>query len=248
MEKAIQQGRNRTGIDMSPIDSKKMVSGAEGHAPSKSVDGMSLADMEQSYISSAEPLGSVPLPGTVKGALKTTLEKAQGHNPEMFINKLGERLAYERSGVRIYDCLIRKCQGAPDASQPQIPIDRLQHFRNEEAEHFTVLKECMESIGADPTAQTPDADVSALASSGLMKVIMDPRTSMSQCLEAMLTIEATDNDAWELMIQLADDLGLEDIRSRFEHCRKQEETHLKEIKQWYVSSVRQQAAAAPPRH
>lgn len=245
MEKSTQMGRNRTGIDMSPIDSKEMIRGSENYAPSQG-NGLSLSAIERDYIQHSEAVGSVPIPGTIKGALKSVMDKVSGRNPEMLINKLGERLAYERSGVRIYESFITKCETAmaQDPASQQIPMDQLREIRDQEAQHFQLLKESIESLGADPTAQTPDADMTGVASMGLMKVVMDSRTTVSQSLEAMLSIELTDNAAWELLIKLAEDMGLTDMSNEFRRALHQEEIHLQRIRQWYEQSVRSQAGTS----
>jgi Domain of unknown function (DUF892). len=235
-------GMNRTGMDMSPIHSKEMLHVDEG-IPQVTNGGSSPAAIENYFLENADPLGSVPLPGTIKGAAKSTMKMATGHHPEVFINKLGERLAYERSGVRIYQQLIAKCTHAADALTPdlQLPIERMQQFCRQEEEHFDLLTQCLKKLGADPTAQTPDADASGVAASGLMKVITDPRTSISQCLQAMLAIELADNAAWELLILLAQDMGMTDMAQQFEHALQQEDVHLREVRDWYEKSVRGQA-------
>lgn len=235
-------GMNRTGIDMSPIHSKKMMHVDEGIP--QTTDGSSTVDMIEDYfLEEADPLGSVPLPGTIKGVAKASLKMASGHHPEVLINKLGERLAYERSGVRVYQQLIAKCQHAPQDLTPelQLPLDRMREFCSQEEEHFELLTNCLKKLGADPTAQTPDADASGVAASGLMKVIMDPRTSISQCLQAMLAIELTDNAAWELLAKLAEDVGMKDMAKQFQNALQQEDIHLREVRDWYEKSVRAQA-------
>jgi len=243
MEKSTQMGRNRTGIDMSPIDSKAMIEGAMNSPVTQT--SQSIRSIERDYIQQSDAVGSVPIPGTIKGALKSTMQKVTGSNPEMFINKLGERLAYERTGVRIYESFINKCEAAlADKEMGDIiPIDQVRQFRNQEAEHFQILKDCLDKLGADPTAQTPDANISGVAASGLMKVIMDPRTTVGQCLEAMLSIELTDNAAWELLIKLAEDMGMSDMAEQFRHALRQEDVHLQSIRQWYETAVRAQAGA-----
>ena len=243
MEQNMKLGMNKTGIDMSPVLSKEMIEASEKMA----LNGENIeADMmlfEQFYLDNDDPLGSVPMPGTVKGAVKSTMKMMTGHHPEVFINKLGERLAYERSGVRIYEQLIMKCEHAQANGLPglKIPLATLQEFHHQEAEHFQMLVGCMKKLGADPTAQTPDADASGVAAMGQMKVIMDPRTSISQALEAMLSLELTDNAAWELLIKLAEDMDLPDMAEQFEHALAQEDKHLIQVKQWYEDSIRQQS-------
>lgn len=241
MEKTNQLGANKTGIDMSPLMTKDMIS-TEGLYMGETHEIDMRDQMQRYYLQESDTLGSVPMPGTIKGAVKSTMKMATGKHPEAFINKLGERLAYERSGVRIYEQLITKCEHSRVGNQldTRLPLERLREFRDQEAEHFEMLVGCMKDLGADPTAQTPDADASGVAASGLMKVIMDPRTSVSQSLEAMLTLELTDNAAWELLIKLADDMSLSDMVTKFEHAFAQEEVHLREVRQWYEQSVREQ--------
>lgn len=252
MEKTAELGKNRTGIDMSPVHSKEMISGAEKMTDANiydrtdevaELDIRSMAAIDAQYVREADPVGSVPMPGTLKGALKTGLKKAGGHNPEVFLNKLGQRLAFERTGVRLYESVITKCEAA-DEGHPAGPVtvEGLRHIRDEEEEHFLMLKEMMEKLGADPTAQTPDADVSGVAAMGIQQVLNDPRTNMPQCLEALLTIELADNAAWELLITLADELGLDDLGERFQRALAQEEEHVQQIRSWYEEMVVSQSA------
>lgn len=232
MENTDHLGMNRTGIDMAPLLTKAMVKGNDLFkvGPVSSAD---LAAIRSSYIQLKTPVGSVPVPGTFKGVLTSGKEKLTGHNPEILINKLGERLAFERTGVRLYDALIMKCEADQDSPGGRIiSVPLLKQFRDEETEHFLMVKEVMEAIGADPTAQTPDADAAALASLGIPKVLNEPRTSLSQCLDAILTAEMTDNGAWELLVELCDEMGLTDTASEFRRALTQEENHLKQIKSW----------------
>lgn len=232
MEKSTQLGLNRTGIDMAPFLGKEMVEG-QGLYKIGPINYADMAAIRASYITLGKPVGSVPVPGTFKGVLTSGKEKLTGHNPEVLINKLGERLAFERAGVRLYEALIMKCEASNvGKGKDVVSLDLLKQFRNEEAEHFLMVKETMESIGADPTAQTPDADVAGLASLGIIKVLTEPRTSVSQCLEALLTAEMTDNGAWELLVDLCEEMGLTDTASEFRRALAQEEVHLQHIKTW----------------
>ena len=246
MEKSTQMGMNRTGMDSSPIHGKAMASGARQYSPQARDGNGRIAALESSYFKAGHPVGSVPMPGTLKGAAKSMMEKLGGRNPEVLINKLGERLAYERSGVRLYESFIRKCEAMGSGIEP-VSIKELRHFCNEEAEHFQMLSEAITSMGADPTAETPDADVSGVAASGCMKVIMDPRTSISQCLETLLTVELADNAAWEVLIELCDGMGLDEMGERFRKALSQEQEHERKVKAWYRQSVSSQIGG-PTKH
>jgi hypothetical protein len=96
-------------------------------------------------------------------------------------------------------------------------------------------------IGGDPTVQSPCADVAGVASMGIMQVLTDPRTSITQCLQAMLVAELTDNDGWMLLIKLADNLGYVDMKAEFEAALQSEELHLQDVRAWLSECVMDQA-------
>lgn len=254
MEKTVEMGTNRTGMDMSPLQGKVMEAGAAEATPTAGSEA-ELHELGKDYIRGAGTLGSVPLPGTVRGALKAMKDKLTGRHTEVLLNKLGERLAFERSGVRVYEAFIAKCEAAAagDTLPAAVDLDMARQFCIEEAQHFALLRDVIEGLGADPTAQTPDADVAAVASLGQMKVIQDPRTSVPQCLEALLGLEQADNAAWELLVRLSRELTLDEIADRFHDAEEQEDRHLATVRGWLEAAVLEEAglgASAPgaPRH
>ncbi|MEJ7807785.1 MAG: ferritin Dps family protein, partial [Telluria sp.] len=103
-------GMNRTGMQMSPIDSRAM----QEVAPSvdrvgDGADDAAPVGIRSAYIASADTLGSIPLPATLGGAVSMALHALKGDSPHILLDKLGERLAFERTGARLYDALITKC-------------------------------------------------------------------------------------------------------------------------------------------
>lgn len=245
MEKSVHLGKNLTGIAMSPLQSKLMLAGTEA-APITGGSEYALHAVGKDYIEQAEPVGSVPLPGTVQGALKALKDKLTGQHTEMLLNKLGERLAFERSSSRVYECFISKCEAAAatGALPEAVSLDRARQFWQAETQHFAMLRDVMTALGADPTAQTPDADVAAVASMGCMSVIQDPRTSVTQCLETLLTLEMTDNAGWEMLIRLAREMTMDEIAERFQRAQEEENLHLATVRAWYQSAVMAEAGLA----
>jgi hypothetical protein len=234
MESSTHMGLNRTGIQMSPVDTDQMIEGVARMRPSDSDETM--VEMRSDYIAEAEPVGTVPVPGNVKGVAKTVAKKLTGKRPEVFIDKLGERLAFERTGTRLYDALLTKFEVIEDGTH-SVPIDMLRQFRNQEAAHFELLAQCMEEIGADPTAQTPCADVTGVEALGLLQVLSDPRTTPAQSLNAILIAELADNAGWELLSALAEDMGQTEMAERFQRALAEEEKHLAHIKTWHEQAV-----------
>ena len=247
MKQPTDAGMNKTGIDMSPIDIKELLSGVEASQPSSQGDEQTLASYRSGYIKEADPIGSVPVPGSLKGAAKTGLQKLTGKKPEVLLDKLGARLAFERAGTRLYDALLGKCLIRSDEAagfSGGLSLDRLREFRNEEAQHFMLVMEAMKDLGADPTAVTPGADADGVASIGLMQVMTDPRTSIAQSLHALLIAELADHDGWELLIKLADELGQDEMANTFRGALAEEEQHLTTIRGLVEKSCMNEAGVA----
>lgn len=225
-------GPNKTGIATSTIDIEKMLAGMDSKLalPSSEGDERAIAEVRSDYIENAEPVGSMPPPATLKGAAKTGAKMLKGERPQLFLDKLGERLAFERTGTRLYDAFIAKCRAQPTDA---IEDGQLVRIRNEEAKHFALLGECIEFLGGDPTAQTPCADVAGVAASGLMQVVTDPKTTVAQSLGALLTAELTDNVAWEDLIALARKMGDADMAAQFEAALAHEVEHLATVRKWH---------------
>jgi rubrerythrin len=233
-------GNNRTGIKTSPVDTKKMLEQAEG-ARLTPGDDSGIAEVRTSYIQSAGPVGSVPPPATAKGMLSAGAQALTGKRAQVLIDRLGERLAFERAGTRLYEAMLTKCRANGDGNGY---LTQLEHFCGEEAQHFKLLAKCMEELGGDPTAQTPSADVTGVESAGLMQVVTDPMTSVTQSLHALLVAELADNDAWDELIALAGDLGQDDMVRRFESARDEEREHLEQVRQWHTEATLQEARIA----
>jgi hypothetical protein len=230
-----EMGRNRTGIATSPKLTQEMVAGAQEFTPNPTPDGGIIARVREEYAREAEPLGSVPPPVTVTGAAKTALRGAQGLRPTQFVDKLGERLAFERTGVRLYTALISKFdafggfEGGPSR-------EALVEIMNEEYQHFTLLSEAVVKVGGDPTVVTPSADLHATMTAGVMAVMVDPRTTFVQSLEAALIAELADNAAWETLHELAVQNGEDELADRFEMAQREELVHLENVKSWLAAA------------
>jgi rubrerythrin len=257
--KATTPGINRTGAVASPEGTEAMTLAAAELTPQVPID-TSASDADRLlYINEADAVGSIPPPVGLKGAVKAGVAKLRGGSPSILLDKIGERIAFERGGTRLYDALIVKHSAfadSPDGGLPpaelvlkqegmgalapvqgEAPAQTLARIRSEEQAHLLMLCAAMEQLGGDPTAQTPCADVIATASLGLIQVVTDPRTTLAQCLNAMLTAELTDNAGWELLIQLADQAGQAELSGRFLGAFTQEQEHLATIRGWLTNLV-----------
>lgn len=236
-------GTNRTGIELSPIDKRELLEVTERTEPSTEGDGALLAETRTEYIEEAEPLGTVPAPASLKGIAQTGIGAVKGVDVSALIDKLGERLAFERTGVRLYGALKDKCNASPEL--PGGPsVSDLEEIQVEELRHFELVRDAMKSLGADPTALTPSADVAAVTASGLVQVITDARASLRQSLEAILVAELVDNDSWAMLVELTRASGHDELAERFWEARLREEEHLAKVRHWVTASAH---ALATPR-
>jgi ferritin-like protein len=229
-------GMNRTGVQMSPFDIDNMtkVSSSATAAAAAPPGGLSAIDqLRASYIVGADPLGTVPIPGTVKGMLKSGVAAMTGNAPQTLLDKLGERLAFERTGTRLYDALLGKVAALEEDGVTTVPVQNLLRIREEEARHAMLVADAIQTLGGDPTSMTPCADLVGVESMGLMQVVTDPRTSVAQSLHAVLVAEMTDNHGWESLIMLAQSQGHDQMASDFANALEAERVHLEEVSTWF---------------
>lgn len=231
-------GPNRTGAALHPKDIEQMLDAVDELSPPVPINTLQMDVERQSYITEAEAVGSIPPPPETA---KKSAKKAAAESPviALLMDKLGERIAFERTGTRLYGALISKHLALLNAGQ-QIPStamdeaagDTLQRIRSEELGHFHLLCAAVMEMGGDPTAQTPCADVIGAASAGLMQVITDPRTTFAQSLNAILTAELTDNAGWEMLITLAEAAGQPQLVEQFALALEAEQQHLLIVRGW----------------
>lgn len=233
--------KNRTGLDMSPTHSKQLLEtlkGVDGLQPPPAGDGHALAEMRTAYRAEAEPLGTVPAPASLEGMAKSGAKMLTGKRPQIFLDKLAERAAFERGGTRLYEGILVKLRAQSRASSAgELPQDLtetlLTQIREQEAEHFRLVTECIEQLGGDPTVETPSADLVGIESMGLIQTVSDPRTTLTQSLHAALAAELIDHDGWELLVKLAQEMGDATMVSRFNDALLQEAEHVRRVRGWY---------------
>src|SRR3954468_16735745 len=124
MQTITEVGMNHSGMDASPT-AEEMLENTELTKPKRG-DERALAKIRDEYLAEAEPVGSLPQAGPMA----------------LLMDKLGERLAFERSGTRLYDALLGKCK----AAGAKIPQKELQHIRDEEAMHFALVGAAIQSL------------------------------------------------------------------------------------------------------
>lgn len=230
-------GENRTGTATSPLGYHAL---KEMSGDTSMPDTSALEEMRLSYSEESEPVGTMPTPMKIKGVVKAAISTMKGESASVLLDKLGERLAFERTGVRLYDALLVKLQ-ASHTHDPSISIEDLEEIRDDELRHAGLLAAALESMGADPTAVTPCADVAGVMGSGFVAVLTDSKTTLTQCLNTMLMVELADVAGWELLIELTDQLQQEELADEFRMAAEEEDRHEMKIREWLRVAVLGQA-------
>lgn len=238
-------GPNRTGVATSKKMAEEMVEGTLQFPPSST--GTKLADdavrIEYARKADDRGLGSVPPPTGLRAAAKAVFQKLKGNRPTLMLDKLGERLAFERTGVRLYEAMVSKHEafggftGGPTREE-------LVEILNDEHRHFSMLVEVVEGFGGDPTAVTPAADVAGTVAMGVIKVVTDPRTTLLQGLEAMLVAELADRDGWGVLVELSRELGGDEVVAQFVRAEQTEAQHLTRVRTWIRAAYGRASARA----
>jgi rubrerythrin len=239
-------GGNRTGIATSPLGFEafqsiaKASTGKERGSRASMPDTTALERMRSSYSQEAEPVGTMPAPVKLKGVMKTAVAAIKGQAASVLLDKIGERLAFERSGVRLYDALLVKLE-ASHTHDSSITPERIEEIRDDELRHAGILASALQQMGADPTAVTPCADVTGVMGGGFVQVLTDAKTTLTQCLNTMLLAELGDLAGWELLIELTEQLGQDDLAQQFREAAEEESRHEVTIREWVRTSVLGQA-------
>lgn len=236
-EKTEHMGMNKTGVQMSPLNTKRMLEDDNRIlARGQPGDETQMAELRQSYIRESNGFGSIPVPGTLKGMASAAMDMLKGDRPQILIDKLAERLAMERTATRLYDALLTKLP-LVDEGKVSITAEDVASIRGDEARHALLISEAIASIGGDPTAMTPSADNVGVEAMGLVQVLGDPRSSLAQSLHALLTAELSDGVGWETLIALAHEMGHRDMVDHFSDALLQERKHQAMIQNWYEEAL-----------
>src|SRR5688572_20894243 len=99
---------------------------------------------------------------------------------------------------------------------------------------MSMLDECIADVGGDPTMVIPSGDIGATISAGILKVVIDPRTTVPQCLEALLAAELIDNDCWGVLIAMMKQQGMPDEATELEEALIEEQEHLAKVRNWIL--------------
>ncbi len=152
------------------------------------------------------------------------MEKLAQQNRDKVIDLLTERLAFERSGVKLYDRIIGVMRSSP-SEEVRDMLDQMQEHRDQEKEHEEWLEECIRSLGGNAHGETDLSRLVTEESKGIEEVVMRD-AELPHLFHALLAAELVDNAGWDLLVEVADEAGDRDAKKEFKKRLHEEEDHL----------------------
>lgn len=254
---ATSTGPKLAGSVVSPQGGKAILDALHEFSSPELINTPAQMPQQVVYIDEPGAVAYAPPRSSIQAEIRTGMKKSTGKSdPFIFLDKIGERIAFECGGTRLYDALITKyqslCQQRGDrlpsvgklpgsqaegsvlrgVAKDETPLETISRIRAEEQSHFSLLCQAMKQLGGDPAAPAPCADIIATGAAGLIQVVTDPRTTLAQCLNAVIAAELIDAAGWELLALLADEAGECALRGRFLGALSQEQQHLAIVQGW----------------
>src|SRR5262249_2248629 len=125
-------------------------------------------------------------------AREASVRRRQQETDSKTIELLSERLAFERTGVKLYDRIVRKVldsRGGDGITDAEEVAEQLGVFRDEEKEHEEWLEDRIRELGSDPNEQTDRSVLVQEESKGIVDVVLESERPLPEMLHALLAAE-----------------------------------------------------------
>jgi len=151
---------------------------------------------------------------------------------DSLLRQLHERLACARSTTRLYEEVSTMLDVGPAMHQFGVSPDIIARFRNEEAAHFELLCECIDSLGAEPLPSMPTVRSSAHRDDARRQETDWPAKCLADLLERLLCMQRADQTAWERLVATARAYGNDELARRFGGAWFEETEHVRQLLIW----------------
>jgi hypothetical protein len=148
------------------------------------------------------------------------------------LRQLHERLACARSSTRLYEEVSTILDLAPAVHPFGVSRDIVARFRNEEAAHFELLCECIDSLGADPLPSMASVRSRANRDAAKQQETDCPGTRLARLLERLLCMQRADQAAWERLVATARGYGNDELVRRFGEAWFEATAHVRQLLVW----------------
>jgi len=145
------------------------------------------------------------------------------------IDRLAERLVFERLAVELYEAAILRINASADVLVRRA-APTLARIRFEEHEHASWLERALAGAGASPSVETPRSALARIETEGIARVVRDARAPLGHVVQALLAAELVDHAGWHALLDLADEAEDDDAHEQLRRRLDEESTHLHAIR------------------
>jgi bacterioferritin (cytochrome b1) len=169
------------------------------------------------------------------------MDKLAKKNVSRVVDLLNERLAFERTGVRLYDTVLARLQVSSEPGFKAL-ARQVQEQRDEEKEHEEWLEEQIRALGGTAHGLSEHAVLAQAESEGVERVIRRD-DSIPHDFHALLTAELADTAGWDLLVQIADEFGDSKAKKEFKKRLQEEEKHLLFVRKTLLELTRKDVSS-----
>lgn len=148
------------------------------------------------------------------------------------LRQLHERLACARSSTRLYEEVSAMLEIDSNVLAFGLSRDIVARFRNEEAAHFELLCECIDSLGADPLPSIPSVRSRVKHDDARQQATDCPGRRLAHLLQHLLYTQRADQAAWERLVVTARAYGNDELARRFGVAWFEETEHVRQLVVW----------------
>ena len=154
----------------------------------------------------------------------------------IYVQKVADRLAFERGETRLYSLAINRLQNSSKSSHQEI-IDLLKVNRQNEENHAALVKEALRSRDPGALESWELFDGVNLAYRGFFETIVNPHSDLPRIIQILFFAKLADHAEWEILIHLAQKVSEEKRMSQFEEALTEELKQLSVLKQLYLMAI-----------
>lgn len=174
--------------------------------------------------------------------------RQEGRELKLLLEKLGEKLAYDRAFCRLYESFLKK-RSTSFLRNIRVKGLELKTFERHvamKAAHYEILQDAFLNLGGDPEAIVPSEDLSTIAKLGIVSIFVDPRANMRSILHSVRIVELTGKSTTLYLTRLAYAAGLDDLAMDLEQAVEENEESLSLFPGRPIRSQRQSFLALHP--
>lgn len=155
---------------------------------------------------------------------------------DIYIQKLADRLAFERGETRLVSLAINRLERAKSAV-PSRAISVLQINQSHDETHAELVRKILLSLKPEALDSWRLFDGVNRAYRGFFDVLVSPHSDFLRIFQILYFAKLASNGEWEVLIDLTRKFNGAEASRPFKEALAQERQHLTEIKQIYYQLV-----------